>query len=574
MTREKGRLMGTRFLAWAGLLALCGLASGFACARGVVVSNAHAAQYERVDLTFDLVAHWADPYDPDDVKVDVAMSTPGGGRLVVPAYLVSGASDHKSTWRASLSPRQVGTYRYQVEVLDGGKALEQHLAGTFDVAAGTGKGFLRVRDNWMLQFDNGELFRGVGENLAWEHRDHDDSKFFRTLNEDSRFNYDDMLGNLAANGGNFARVWMIYWNLPLDWQWVDNNARYRVSTSRFNESGIRRMDQLLALAEKNHVYLMLALDSHVGLMGEGWEHSVYNARNGGGAATPAEFFSSQAARKRYRDKLRYLVARWGYSTNIAAWEFFNEVDNAIYAHKEQPIPDELVTRWHREMSDYLKQLDPSGHIITTSISHREVAGLYDLPSIAINQRHIYKALNSIPTTLRQASAEHGKPFVIGEAADEWDWSQNFDDDSRGMIGHFKRQLWYGLFNPTPVLPMTWWWEYFDAKGMTPYFKGVQAINQRMLRDSEGRLQSVSVASSESRLTCFGVKAGKSTYVYLYNPTAVALTTRLELPGAAASAARRTAYDPEHQVNRDFAGGLDAVQLGPDQDLILILEPTH
>jgi len=53
-----------------------------------------------------------------------------------------------------------------------------------------------------------------------------------------------------------------------------------------------------------------------------------------------------------------------------------------------------------------------------------------------------------------------------------------------------------------------------------------------------------------------------------------LTTRLGLPGASASAARLTAYDPEHQVTRDFAGGLDAVKLDPDQDLIIILDPTQ
>lgn len=557
------------------LLVLGGLLTTTAQARVAKLSNEHATRYQRLDLTFDLVAHWTDPADPDDIRVDVMTTTPDGGRLVVPAYLVAGSSDARSTWRASLSPAEAGAYRYEVVAVDQGRALRTDLSGWFKVGKGMGqaKGFLHVHDDWTLQFDDGELFRGVGENLAWESRDVDDSRYFKSLNEDRRFNYENMLRKLGESGGNFARVWMIYWNLPLEWQWVDNNRRYRPTHSRFNESGIQRMDELLATAERNHVYLMVALDSHVGLMGDGWEHSPYNKKNGGSAATPAEFFSSAAAKKQYKEKLRYLVARWGFSTHIAAWEFFNEVDNAIYADKDHPIPDQLVTQWHREMSDYLKEIDPFKHIVTTSISHREVAGLYDLPNIAINQRHVYKALESIPETLQQASVKHGKPFVIGEAAYEWDWSKNFDDVSAGMRDHFKRQLWYGLFNPTPVLPMSWWWEYFDEKGMTPYFKGVQDINQRMLRASEGRLRPISVTPSDPTLTHFAVGAGRTTFVYLHNPGGAPVTTTLGLAEVPPGSARIEAYDPERQTSSAYSGSLDAVKVGAGEDLILIVTPT-
>ncbi len=565
--------MNSIFPRWIAVLLLSGATAHSAYAGIATVSNAHTSQYERLDLTFDLVAHWSDPEDPDDIRVDVMVSTPAGRRLAVPAYLVSGASDKKSTWRASLSPGEVGTYRYEVVAIDEGKAIGRDVQGEFHVDVGTRKGFLRVHDDWTLQFDDGEPFRGVGENLAWESRDEDDSRYFKALNENRRFNYVDMLGKLAANGGNFARVWMIYWNLPLDWQWVHNSVRYRATKSRFNGSGVQRTDELLATAERDGVYLMLTLDSHVGLVGEGWEHSSYNKKNGGSASTPAEFFSSPEARKRYKAKLRYLVARWGYSTQIAAWEFFNEVDNAIYADKDHPIPDSLVTQWHREMSDYLKEIDPWGHIITTSVSHREVAGLYDLPNIAINQRHVYKALDSIPEILRKSSVAHDKPFVIGEAAYEWDWSKNFDNVSQGMTSHFKRQLWYGLFNPTPVLPMTWWWEYFDEKGMTHYFKGVQDINQRMLRAGAGKLNSVPVRSSNPEVTSFAVNAGATKFIYLFNTSDAPVTTALSLDGNALGSKRITAYDPEHQQSFPYPGTLDAVKLDAGQDLIVIVDPA-
>lgn len=38
-----------------------------------------------------------------------------------------------------------------------------------------------------------------------------------------------------------------------------------------------------------------------------------------------DFFTNERARADYKQRLRYLVARYGYSTSIFAWEFFNEV---------------------------------------------------------------------------------------------------------------------------------------------------------------------------------------------------------------------------------------------------------
>ena len=46
------------------------------------------------------------------------------------------------------------------------------------------------------------------------------------------------------------------------------------------------------------------------------------------------FFTSQKAMDRYKDKLRYVVARWGYSPHIAALEFFNEIDNGVFTPQD------------------------------------------------------------------------------------------------------------------------------------------------------------------------------------------------------------------------------------------------
>jgi len=53
--------------------------------------------------------------------------------------------------------------------------------------------------------------------------------------------------------------------------------------------------------------------------------------------------------------LRYAVARWGYSTNVAAWEYFNEMD-----------PGLPTGRFYAELGEYLEQIDVYGHLRCTS----------------------------------------------------------------------------------------------------------------------------------------------------------------------------------------------------------------
>jgi hypothetical protein len=229
-----------------------------------------------------------------------------------------------------------------------------------------------------------------------------------------------------------------------------------------------------------------------------------------------------------------MVARYGYSPSIAAWEFFNEIDNVIYSGKpEERIPDSVITAWHDEMSRYLKEVDPYDHLVTTSISHRDVAGMNDLAGMDINQCHMYKNTEAIPSTLNEYTKKHGKPYIIGEFGYEWDWSKNFNDFGREMDNDFRRGLWYGLFSPTPVMPMSWWWEFFESRGMMEYFRHVRAFSDTLLLSCDGRLEPFEVSGSSMQLQAYGVHGEGRAYVYLYNnsdhPTYVEIHTRI-LPG--------------------------------------------
>jgi hypothetical protein len=179
------------------------------------------------------------------------------------------------------------------------------------------------------------------------------------------------------------------------------------------------------------------------------------------------------------------------------------------------------------MSGYLKSIDPYNHLVTTSISHRDLKGMNSLVHMDFNQKHIYKNNTAIPKAISQYEQNFNKPYVIGEYSYEWDWSKNFDDFAPEMDSDFKRGLWYGLFSPTPILPMSWWWEYFDNRKTDEYMKKIRLVSDKMLAAGHGKFEQVAVKTSDSTIIAYGVKCGNKTFIYGYNPSSAEKKTALE-----------------------------------------------
>lgn len=537
-------------------------------------------QYAKAEFTVELTASWADPFVSSDVALDMVLQSPSGENMVLPGFYYSGNSGEKSVWKARFMAQEVGRYTYTFRLYEKGELVGTSKIKSFHSVKSDGKGILRAHDDWTFQFDNGELFRGIGENICWESRSNDDNPYLKELHEDPRFNYEYLLTSLANNGGNFFRVWMIYWNLPVDWKIVRNTNRYENSNSRFNESGIQRMDELVDLCDSLGIHFMLALEAHGGFMDSGWEINSYNVKQGGPAETPWEFFTLKEAREMYKDKLRFMVARWGYSPAIGAWEFFNEIDNAMFNVPEHmQLPHDIVTAWHHEMSEYLTSIDPFGHLVTTSVSHRDIDGLNEIPFIDFNQKHIYRNTQSIPAVINEYVERYQKPYVIGEFGYEWDWHKDFFAITDGKISDYKRGLWYGLFSPTPILPMSWWWEFFDELDVRKYMANVRTINDMMLQAGGGSFEQISADASNNGIVNYAVRCGDSYYVYLYNPTKALVNTTIQIPVSGSDPFAVKFYDCETgqfgQIGEKAHQGqtlvIDDVNLQPGSDIILIIE---
>lgn len=501
--------------------------------------NTKVIEFEKTEWDISLSAPFVNPYDQQDISVDLEMVSPSGRPVVLPCYFEKGDST-LSNWKARFAAQETGEYSYHFNLRS--KAGESKSdEGHFNVQASAKPGFLHKNNTWTFKFDNGRLFRGIGENVAWESR-----KF-----ENDKWTYDHLLPTLSKNGANFFRTWMCYWNLPLEWKKVSSTKRYRNTNEYFNPGAVKRMDELVQMTDSLGLYFMLTLDWHGHLIeGGGWKNSPYNTVNGGPAKTPTEFFSLQKAKEKYKNKLRYVIARWGYSTSIAAFEFFNEVDNAAF-NKEDSIliPHQYITQWHDDMSRYLKDVDPYHHMVTTSISHRDIQGLNSLAYLDFNQKHIYKHTEKIPAIYPGYIQAYGKPYVVGEFGYRWEdadpkYAKEADFD-------FKRGLWYGLFSETPLLPMSWWWELFDDEKMAYYFKGVREISDAMLNAGNGSFVQVPVTAGKAE--AYGMKCGNKYFIYLLNNTDQIISTQVVIPATLNKFSVRS-FSPETGKYKTEGGG--------------------
>lgn len=474
-------------------------------------------QYKMNEWTVVLNGQWQnDPYDQQQIALDLLFAGPDGVEKVLPCYYVSGNSGKKSVWKARFAPVAAGKNSLTFVLREGGQKVAELACKAIDVKATDAKGFLHPNDNWTFKYDDGTLFRGVGENICWELRRGESQKFMKEYGDDgSRFNYGYMLHKLADLGGNFYRVWFTSNLVRGDFRRGEQRPaapqkpEYR---PEFNESMMSKMDYMVRLSDSLDIHMMLALDTHNFLIN--WKGNRYNVENGGPATTRTDFFAMDECRRLYKNKLRFVIARYAYSPAIGCWEFFNEVDNAMFNTEEQ-IPENVVMDWHREMSEYVKATDPYNHLVTTSISHRDVQDMNFIPTMDFNQKHIYCHTDRIPATIRDYETIYGKPYVIGEEGYHWDWNLDFATMVPGLIHDYKFALWLGLFSPTPILPMSWWWEFFEYHGTYEYIAIVSKLHEMMMEAANGDFSSIDCAGS-AESTALAVKAGKKIFVYIHN----------------------------------------------------------
>ncbi|MCE5238243.1 DUF5060 domain-containing protein [bacterium] len=424
-------------------------------------------RFEKLELAVDLGATYDNPFDPDDVALDADFTAPSGKRITVPGFFMvqmrreirNGnevmAPEGNGVWRVRFAPNEVGKWTWTLRLKDRTGTVSGG-QGTCRCVAGKSQGFLRVSkaDPHYLAFDDGSGFFAIGHNLPGYHAS-------RQLAETAMHKF-------AAAGENYNRWWLYSYNLGIEW--TDKLGWYK-------QDAAARMDLALDWGKQLGLYYMMCLDTHQDFREGGWDRNPFNVKNGGPCEKAGEFFTNEQARTYYKKRLRYQVARWGYSPSVLCWEFGNEIEGWADSTDAIKLP------WTREMSDTLNGMDPYRHLITTSFwSHTGPPEYWALPNIDIVQTHLYTNNDgNVAEPVRQMSLkqwqEFAKPHIFGEFGIR-SHASTVDKDPKGWGLH--NALWAGLTSFCAGGPMPWWHEnyidpldlYFHFTALANFSKGL------------------------------------------------------------------------------------------------------
>jgi hypothetical protein len=216
---------------------------------------------------------------------------------------------------------------------------------------------------------------------------------------------------------------------------------------------------------------------------------------------------------RYAKKLlRYGVARWGYSTSVVSWEYWNEQD-----------PNLPTERFYNEMGSYLEKIDPYRHLRATSAwapaprdwANRklDVADLHWY--LRPNWNELWKdavgAVLDRAQLLRKYAGE--KPALLSEfglADEQWRLSPYMEKDEELL--HFHDALWASALSGLSGTTMFWWWEKLDEMNAYRHYKPLSIFISDIPFTSG--LQPINAQTSDEAIWVIGLQGKDKAYLFL------------------------------------------------------------
>lgn len=420
--------------------------------------------YGKFELTVNLTAVYDNPFDPTQIRLEAEFFPPTGKKTIVAGFFYqeyknkNNGDDNtkphleaigKPCWKIRFSPTIPGTYNYIISLRNRDREIKwgpEQLNCTKSPA----HGFIRVSslNRRYFKFDDGTSYFPVAQNLQQDWIIYKHSHL------------------LIKNGANSVRIWvarMLEWiahkkGKALSGEFLGNKDAIagNAGIGRYNLINAWILDRYLERCAQDNLYIMICLNS-VGELrnrsnrpNSGWLANPYNLINGGPITEPKDFWTDQTAKRLYKQFLRYAAARWGYSKNIWAWEFWNEVGDT-----KKRIPE--IARWHQEMTEYLRTADPNRHLISTSTWRLEsqFAPVWDLAKMDFTQSHIYSPLAVLRWRIHANLNRWQSPHVVGEGWAPLQMAKDPGVDPEGIGLH--NVLWASVMSGAASTTLPWWW---------------------------------------------------------------------------------------------------------------------
>lgn len=323
-------------------------------------------RFDLYEIDFLLSAVYDNPFDPDDICVDGVFTRPDGKVATVPAFfyepiektngkilLVYSPAAFTVTgcggWKIRFAADTVGEYSFTIRARDAkGQTCESEVY-RFTVTESQNKGFVTISKNNPGRFENSadhSAFWGTGTNIAWVR------PAFTKNPEHLSYNY---FLDRAEDMSNCTRVWICHWAW-LEWmpQEGDPSTYAYCGMSYYNQCVCSAFDDIVRMCEEKGLRIIVCLDDndeHYPPRSYGnWGFNPYNAKNGGPVDDVRNYFTTKEVLPYYKKRLRYIVARWGYSSAVLSLNLWNDMSSPSPGVEE--YLDELCRYTHSLTENY------------------------------------------------------------------------------------------------------------------------------------------------------------------------------------------------------------------------------
>jgi hypothetical protein len=510
-------------------------------------------KYLKFEVDFEL-NDYPNPYNPDQIDTWGEFVSPAGKLYKVYGFYYEGydklddgaptayeilAPSEEENWKIRFSPNEIGRWHFKLYANDIFALTMAPDTSTFSffVTPSDEKGFISRANNRYLKYDSGDPFIPIGDSYPWwlcePYRASTNGKEKGT-NITKHY-----LDGMQANGFTYNRFEVnFYEGLSLTgWDFVLRKS----FQNYYNQHDAWQMDEIMAYAKEKGINFNVALFASGDLIDHGsfyyldptaqtfiyipdtnsqgipvtgsaygcW--SLYNTFNRyqdlryrplppdsvGLSENRYEFFTHPDAIAAQKKMFRYIVARWGYCTNLMGFELLDEVKaevgisgndlNPYYAPTPHGLEQKMAA-WHSLMYDYIKSVDPYDHLISSGAGDPESAKLLtpvtDFASIhyytdyglASNPERLTEPFsNYMARFVQYLTATYDKPVALTETG--WCAAQECEDPH---LYELHNMMWSGLFNGSMGLTAIWAHEVeVLGSGALHQFAGVSAYSRTL-----------------------------------------------------------------------------------------------
>lgn len=387
-------------------------------------------------------------------------------------------------FRIRIAPDEIGLWHLKIEIFTaiGNESYSfSACSNTYNnilkfnvIANPSNKGYLEIGlHNSYLRFSNPyhESFFATAFNVA---HTYDLSGSWSPVPKLSTFIQHRNFFNQAADyGANFIRVSLYAGSFGIEWENLgvyDSYLSYGLPRNR--QENAWELDRIVDLAENKNVFLYLE-----GISGSfttdpsiyyNWSIHPYSGIPS--VLNLLDVFTDPTVKNYLERKLRYINARWGYSTHIGALEIANEIDvNPGYNSNSFSA---IIDNYFLQSAHYLKDILNVKQLLSVSYANEPNHNMmFTSPKLDICDVHAYGQDKRVNFEKRYDIIDHlrtfNKPCIIGEMGFLTSDPNNGVDEYEGCSdASFHNAIWSTAFMGSFGCGANWWW--FNAISTNNY----------------------------------------------------------------------------------------------------------